>query len=287
MDAGRSYTPGLEAVFYNANNEFTWQNTVLLAPLCTTDGDDIVRRKIAVTATYLDIWLMRRTVNYIRVGYSSTAYAMFLLCQSIRQKPLPELADILIQKLSSDDVTFDGSPSKGREGINGLSLNQFSRRYIYHLLARLTAYVETESGKPDLFDKYVDRTSKNPCDIEHIWSNDFSQYKGMFSGVGEFNLLRDHVASLLLLPADVNRSFQDKNFEEKAPHYAKENLYAASLTASTYQHQPKFEAFRTRQNLPFIAFERFGKDEQMQRRELVRALVHDVWSSGRINKVLI
>jgi hypothetical protein len=133
----------------------------------------------------------------------------------------------------------------------------------------------------DLRDKFL------TCYQHGHKTNDFSQYKGMFSGLGEFNLLRDHVASLLLLPADVNRSFQDKNFEEKAPHYAKENLYAASLTASTYQHQPKFEAFRTRQNLPFTAFERFGKAEQMQRRELVRALVHDGWSSDRINKVLV
>jgi hypothetical protein len=66
-------------------------------------------------------------------------------------------------------------------------------------------------------------------------------------------------ASLLLLPADVNRSFQDKNFEEKAPHYAKQNLYAASLTAATYQHQPKFQAFRTSRNLPFKPFDKFGK----------------------------
>jgi hypothetical protein len=36
-----------------------------------------------------------------------------------------------------------------------------------------------------------------------------------------------------------------------------------------------------------MAFERFGKDEQMQRRELVRALVHNVWSSDRINNVLV
>jgi len=286
MNAGRIYTAGLEAVFYNANNEFTWQNTVLLAPLCTMDGDDIVRLKIAATAIYLDIWLMRRTVNYIRVGYSGTAYAMFLLCRDIRRKTLAELVDILIQKLNSDDVTFNGSPSKGREGINGLRLNQFSRRYIYHLLARLTAYVEVESEQPDLFDKYVDRASSNPCDIEHILPDDFSRYQGMFAGRSEFDSFRDHVASLLLLPADVNRSFQDKSFEEKAPHYAKQNLYAASLTAHTYQHKPQFKDFRTSHALPFSPFDKFGKAEQMQRRELVRALVHEVWSADRIKKVL-
>jgi hypothetical protein len=59
----RAYTPDLEAVFYNAHNEFTWQLTVLLAPLATMDDGETVRKKIAATATYLDIWIMRRAVN--------------------------------------------------------------------------------------------------------------------------------------------------------------------------------------------------------------------------------
>ena len=286
LDASHNYKPDLEAVFYNAHNEFTWQNTVLLAPLCPTDDMDTVRRKIAVTATYLDIWIMRRVVNYIRVGYSGTSYTMFLLCRDIRRKSLNELVDILTHKLASDDVTFDGSPSKGRHGIEDLSLNQFSRRYIYHLLARLTAYVEKESGEPDLFDKYVDRTTNNPCDIEHIWPNDYNRYQEVFTSIGDFYNWRNHVASLLLLPADVNRSLQDKAFEEKAPHYAKNNLYAASLTASTYQHKPKFEQFRTKYNLSFSPLDNFSKEEQIERRKLVGELVHLVWSPERIREAV-
>jgi hypothetical protein len=64
---------------------------------------------VAVTATYLDIWLMRRTVNYIRVGYSSVSYTMWTLCNNIRTKPLPDLIDILFDKLKHDDVMFEGS----------------------------------------------------------------------------------------------------------------------------------------------------------------------------------
>lgn len=219
-NASRTYTKGLEAVFYNAHNEFTWQYTVLLAPLCVTDDNDTVRRKIAATATYLDIWLMRRVVNYIRVGYSSTSYAMYNLCKDIRNQTLSELINTLELKLSADDVSFYGSPSRGRTGISGLGLNQFSRRYIYHLLARLTAYTEVGAGRPDLFDKYVDRSQPNPCDIEHIWANDYNQYKNEFQSEHEFQDWRNGIAGLLLLPADVNRSYQDKPFDQKAPYYA-------------------------------------------------------------------
>lgn len=96
---------------------------------------------------------MRRATNYIRVGYSSTAYAMFLLCRDIRRKPLDELVRILSDKLAADDVAFSGAPSRGRNGVQGLGLNQFSRRYIFHMLARITAFTESQSGKADLLDR--------------------------------------------------------------------------------------------------------------------------------------
>jgi hypothetical protein len=59
------------------------------------DSEYIVRKKPAVAATCLDIWLMRRTAKYVRVGYSSTVYAMFLLCQDIRQMHHDELVQTL------------------------------------------------------------------------------------------------------------------------------------------------------------------------------------------------
>jgi len=282
LEASRTYTKGLEAVFYNAHNDFTWQNTVLLAPLIETDDDETVRRKLAVTSTYLDIWLMRRVVNYIRVGYSSASYAMWLLCRDIRRKPLIELINILNEKLATDDVTFQGCPAKGRNGIGELVLNQFSRRYIFHLLARITAATEAGSGRTDSFDKYVDRSVKNPFDIEHIWADDFASVSEFFTSEQEFQEWRNHVGSLLLLPQDVNRSLQDKSFTEKQSHYVRQNFYAASLDSSVYQHQPQFEKFRQNHDLPFRSFTSFGKTEQQQRRNLVAALVEFVWSPERL-----
>lgn len=287
LDASKHYTPGLQAIYYNAHNDFTWQSTVLLAPLVEADDDETVRRKLAVTATYLDIWLMRRVVNYIRVGYSSVSYAMWLLCRDIRRKPLAELVSILSQKLAEDDVTFAGSAAKGRTGIQGLGLNQFSRRYIYHLLARLTEATETGAGRTETFDKLVNREVKNPFDIEHIWADDFEAVKSLFASEQEFQDWRNHVASLLLLPADVNRSLQAKPFDQKRAHYAKQNFYAASLDGSAYQHQPQFQQFAAAHQLPFKACENFTKDEQMARRDLVAALVELVWSPQRLQEAAV
>lgn len=282
LQASRHYTSGLESIYYNAHNDFTWQGTVLLAPMVETDDDETVKRKLAVTATYLDIWLMRRAVNYIRVGYSSVSYAMWLLCRDIRRKPLPELVCILAKKLDDDEVTFAGSVSKGRTGIQGLGLNQFSRRYIFHLLARITEATEIGAGRTEGFDKLVNREVKNPFDIEHIWADDFQAVHKQFVSEAEFVEWRNHVASLLLLPADVNRSLQDKPFEYKRSSYAMQNFFAASLHSSTYDHQPKFKQFIEANQLSYQHFETFTKIEQLARRKLVSELVELVWSPKRL-----
>jgi uncharacterized protein with ParB-like and HNH nuclease domain len=282
LNASKHYTPGLEAIYFNAHNEFTWQPTVLLAPLVESDNADVISRKMAVTATFLDIWLMRRVVNYVRVGYSAVSYAMWSLCKDIRRKSLPELVATLREKLDKDEVTFAGYPAKGRKGLSDFGLNQHSRRYLYHLLARVTAATEVGAGRADIFPALVDRTAQNPYDIEHIWPADFALNSTQFADENEFNLIRNHSASLLLLPADVNRSLQDKSFLHKRDVYAQQNFYAASLSANVYIHQPQFRQFIDKGALPFKPFNSFGKAEQAERLSLLTALASRIWSSDRL-----
>jgi hypothetical protein len=94
--------------------------------------------------------------------------------------------------------------------------------------------------------------------------------------------LRDTVPALLLLPADVNRSLQDKSYSYKLQKYASHNLYAASLTPTAYLNQPQFEAFRDRHKLAFKAHERFAQSEWAERQRLVAQLVELIWSPERL-----
>jgi hypothetical protein len=179
-------------------------------------------------------------------------------------------------------VSFEGSPSKGRTGLDGLGLNQFSRRYIYHLLARVTEFTERGAGRTETFDKLVNRDAKNPFDVEHIWANNYETVQEHFANPQEFDEWRNHVAYLLLLPADVNRSLQDKPYEYKREPYSKQNFYAASLDDRAYLHQPRFQQFIAATGLPFKSAAHFTKAEQLTRRELVKAMVELVWSPARL-----
>jgi len=288
LDVSSTYTPGLEPVFYNAHNDSTWQPTVLLAPLVSTDGEETVRLKLAAAATCLDIWLMRRVVNYTRVGYSNVSYSMYLLPKDIRRLDLVNLIHVLKERLHADsaDFSFAGSASHDRDGIDAFGINQASKRYVYHLLARITAYVESNSGRPDLFDKYVDRKSDNAQDIEHIWENDWSRFVDQFPVEADFKSVRNNIGGLLLLPADVNRSFQEKPYIEKLPYYARANLWAASLSSTAYAHQPQFKGFYSDRGLDFAPHETFTREDQEQRSKLVPQLADLIWSPDRLDSYL-
>ena len=284
QDASLTYTAGLKAVYYNAHNEFTWQNTVLLAALEPSDSTETTRQKMAIVATYLDIWLIRRATNYIRVGYSSASYAMFVLCRDIRRKPVAELVAILEKKLADDDVNLEGSASRGRWGVDDLRLNQFSRRYLFHILARITSAVEMRSGQHDLFPQYVDRNRRNPYDIEHMLPSNFERYENLFPSFESFRDTRVSVASLVLLPSDVNRSLQDKLYSEKLPAYLGQNLYAASLSPGAYANKPQFAAFRATMQCPLEPLDDFGPAEHKRRLATVSELMHSIWSPSRLRE---
>jgi hypothetical protein len=195
---------------------------------------------------------------------------------------VPRVIDALQTKPAEDDATFEGSAVRGRHSISELGLIQFSPRYIYHLLARLTAYVDVAAGRPDGCPTYIDRGGADPLDIEHMWAWDPSRFADEFPDTRSFEEARNDIGGLLLLPADVNRSYQDKAYEDKVAQYAKQNFWAASLHASAHEHQPQCTSFIAREGLPVKAYEHVGKAEQQGRNALVLDVANKIWSPWKL-----
>lgn len=77
--AAETLTEGMEAVFYNAQNNFTLQYPVLLAAIRRGDAKADILRKIRITAGYIDIVIARRVWNWKATAYSNMQYNMFLV----------------------------------------------------------------------------------------------------------------------------------------------------------------------------------------------------------------
>ena len=74
-------------------------------------------------------------------------------------------------------------------------------------------------------------------------------------------------------------------YEDKLPHYLKQNLLAASLHPQTYQNNPNFTNFVKRSGLPFEPHERFDKAALQQRKQLYRQICEQIWNPDRLKEI--
>ena len=275
LHASQQLQPGLEAVYYNARTGFTLQLPVILAAITPDDDDATFNSKTALVAGALDIFVVRRMVNFRNFGYSTVVYTMFNLIKNLRNRPSYEVREVLIRWLEKEDERFDG--------IRSFHLTHRNRSHIHYLLARITAWLDYELETGRTFFDYVDRSRKYPYEVEHIWANNFDRHADEFANSFEFEEHRAKFGDLLLLPKDFNASFGDMPYEEKLHHYNAQNLLARSLHPMSYENNPSFRRLCETYGLAFTACpSAFSKTDIDERQELYRNLAEIVWDPIRL-----
>lgn len=133
-------------------------------------------------------------------------------------------------------------------------MHQQNRFALHRILARLTDYVETQSGQPS---RYLDFVSEGRTryEVEHIWANHPERHTAEFGHHADFADHRNRIGGLLLLPKSFNASYGDLTYADKRPHYNAQNLLARSLDPQCYDHNPGFLRFKEQSGLPFVAHE--------------------------------
>lgn len=269
--AAEKLTVGLEAIHFNAQNNFTLQYPVLLAPLRRGDSEDQILRKLRIVSSYLDILITRRIWNWKATSYSALQYNMFqLVILKIRGKSVAELAAILTERLEAEEETFASNDRFRLHGMNG--------KQIHRLLARMTDFIETRSGHASRYAEYIQRHGKNGYEVEHIWANHPERHEDEFAHPTDFTEYRNRIGGLLLLPKSFNASYGDKAYAGKRGHYYGQNLLAQSLHEKAYDHNPGFRRFLEESGLPFRAHAEFKKADLDARQELFRRIAEQIWS---------
>lgn len=275
LEASTAFTPGLEHVYYIARMGFTTQYQLLLAPLTPADSFVEVDLKFRLVGIYLDILLNRRIWNWHTIGASTMQYAMFLVLREIRHQAPSDLAEILYRRLTADsEERFTTNPRFG--------LHQQNQEYVRLMLARLTDYVERQSGLPSHYVEYVTAIGKQRYEVEHIWANKSERHIAEFPSTADFAEYRNRIGDLLLLPKSFNASYGALSYEDKVPHYDSQNLLARSLNPLAYEHNPGFLRFAERSGLNFRPFTEFHRAQLDARQELYARLAECVWDPDQI-----
>lgn len=275
IEAAQKPVPGLEHVLYNAQQGFTLQYMLLLAPLRSDDSEPVVVRKVGLVAQYLDILLTWRLWNFRTIAYSTMQYAMFVVMRDIRGLSPDALAQKLHEFLGKEDETFASN--------DRLRMHQQNRYPLHRILARLTDYVETQSGQPSRYLDYVSE-GKTRYEVEHIWADHPELHTAEFSHPADFAEHRNRIGGLLLLPKSFNASYGDLTYADKLPHYNAQNLLARSLHPQCYEHNPGFLRFREQSCLPFVAHAEFNKADLEQHSELYRQIAERIWNPADLLK---
>ena len=275
-DYSSKFTPGFEEVFYNANRDLNYQLMLTIAAVCNDDSDETIDKKIKMTAKFVDDFASTRIFNYKKVNWNTNKYLLFRVMRDVRNQDCKTVGMIYVRTLRRMDVQLDG--------ITKLSLNQFTGRYMLHMLARFTAYVNVQMGNPSQFDTYVDRKRKgNTYDIEHILPDDYDSYSDLFSDYDDFRESRQLIGNLIILTRDKNRSYQDMKYAEKVLNYAGDNILAQALEDTAYHNNPQFLPVASRYGFNPIPV--FTKDSITERANIYLQMAIDIWNPNDIKDI--
>jgi uncharacterized protein with ParB-like and HNH nuclease domain len=271
LQAEKKLHPKLEHVYYIHHWGIapTLSFPLMLAPLNVDDGDEIVLAKIDTVARYIETFVVLRSVNFRKFSASSIRYTMYSLVKEIRGKTLEELKQILSKKVNEMQESFNG--------MNEFRLHGQNYRFVKFLLSRMTAWVEHQAGMSTTFMTYYQPEKGKPFEVEHIWADKFSRHQDEFKQEHEFNNYRNRIGDLVLLPRGTNQSYGDLTYEQKHPHYIKENLLVKSLCPLAYINNPNFTRIQSEMGLPFQAHESFKKCDVDTRQQLYQAICERIW----------
>ena len=268
--------PDFKEVFCNANQEFTLQSMLILSSINISDSNEIIDKKIKMISVFIDIFLVRSIVNYKILGYSGVVYRVFNFVKKIREKSfsIDQLRKVLIEILDNLNENLNG--------ILEYRLNKQNRKRIHYFLARITDYIEVESGNSSRIDVYLNKGKGKEFEIEHIIADNYLINSKYFESEDEFYTTRALIGNLALLQRGTNQSLGNKEFLEKKKRYSGENILLQSLCNDAYISNPNFTNFVKNNSLNFKSLQNFTKLEVKERTELYFELAKRIWNISRL-----
>jgi uncharacterized protein with ParB-like and HNH nuclease domain len=274
------FNPELPHLYYLGNLGFaeSLREPFVLAAVKKLDeqNEKDIFKKIDVAASFLEIFAIRRIVNNKRFGQSTIKKTIFRIITVIRDKSLSDLIVNLNNEQSQLATEFSWN------GAKKFILNEQNRKYIKHLLCRVSSYIDKLSGDGASTYKnyYSPDDSSKPYEIEHLWANNYTYHKDECKTQDDFKWYRNLIGALILLQRGPNQSFGDLPYEDKLEHYIKcpLNAYGKTLCSKFYLHNPNFLNSDKLMALGFKAHPKMKIEDVEARTQLVVKICESLWA---------
>lgn len=245
------------------------QEPLLISVINHEDLNNTVKLKIDLVAKYIESFTVRRSVNYKKFGQTSIKYTMFNIVKKIRNNSFLELKENI-------KVEVENIPQKW-DAIAQFRLHGMNRKFIKHLLSRITSFVDNQVGKDTNYVTYHQPKGKQ-YQIEHIWGDKFEEHTDEFDQITVFQEWRNKIGALILIPVGTNQSYSSDIYDIKKEHYLKENTYAQTLHPNFYHKNPNFLKSELLSEIGFESHTNFKKEDIIKRTEIVQHICEKIWS---------
>ena len=152
----------------NGSKRRVYSSKYALSSICTCSRCGDIYRRIA--------WNNRG--KHKKINWNTNKQLLFKIMCQIRNQDVKTIGITLTAYLERMNENLDA--------IKDFELNQFTGRYMLHMLARLTDFVYQEMGYASNFSTYVDRNPKTSYDIEHILPDAYDDYAQLFNDEEDF-----------------------------------------------------------------------------------------------------
>jgi uncharacterized protein with ParB-like and HNH nuclease domain len=267
------YTPGVERLYLSSywGIASSLSYPLLMASINKLDDEDTIMQKLNSVATFIDILIITRAVNYKGNTQSFLRYIIYSLVKEIRNKPLDELRSILKETLSSSKENFNQ--------LEKFEFTNSNKKFIHYLMARCILYVERSMYKhKDVNMNTLMAIRKQSRFVITPIVFDYNNHFDNFTSEDIFNITEKKLGNYLLIPNPIAIEFRSNNEASKISKVAKEYSLTQSLSHTFYNNLPDNDYLYQLGFRPFTNF----KETIDNRTNSLNTLIKEIWNIDNI-----
>ena len=202
---------------------------LLMSSITKLDDEEIIVSKLESISKFLDILVVTRALNNKGISQSFLRYIIYTLVKETRNKTLPELKEILRERLISSKDNFDD--------LDKVNVNNLHRKFLHYLFARINFYIEKKFAKNVKLSDLMAPRRQNRFVVHHIIDN-YANYEQEFESEDYFNFYKGKLGNIILIPNPVHNEIIGKKNITRFNRLRKDLILNQSLSSTFYINNP-------------------------------------------------
>jgi hypothetical protein len=234
-------------------------------------------------ANFIDLFVVTRGLVAENYGQAEIDELVGELRPAVRESGTVHDLAVVLGKAAADWYPRFGGALTLRYRERG------NRPFVVYFLARLTAWLESRTGRGDRAVHMLSHIDGRGHEVEHLFTSRHADYREVLADGDAYSRERSRLGALVLLEGSDNASLGALRLSEKLGAYRSHYLLAGSLHPDSYgRGEVRFRRFREDEKLDFRAYNETVPIPEFveSRSRLFKAMAEKIWAADRLGLIL-